>query len=110
MLMLFLYMRYATSGIIINTGILVNIANPKNMPESKTRTFFLSFTPLNCLTTTVRYLVLDLRSESKIEVKSKGNNIESNKILRRIHVMGITAKNIDAIKATFLPYILSEIL
>jgi hypothetical protein len=30
-----MYTRKPTSGIMVNAGIFVNIANPKNVPESK---------------------------------------------------------------------------
>src|ERR671930_2097144 len=43
-LLLFLFVeiiRYPTRGIIVNTGIFVNIANPRKIPESKTNGIFL---------------------------------------------------------------------
>ena len=52
--------RYATSGIIVNAGILVNMANPRNIPDKRYDsdavsatfpvlvTFFVSFIIINC--------------------------------------------------------------
>jgi hypothetical protein len=47
---------------------------------------------------------------SRIDVSMKGSCIVSRNILLIIHVKGITANNIEAIIATFLPYLYSVIL
>jgi energy-converting hydrogenase Eha subunit F len=90
--------RNATSGIIVNAGILVNIANPKNMPESKTRIFLLLL-----LVVLLLLLLASLAyNANNIEDKRKGRRIESSNILLKSQVIGITANNTDAINATFL--------
>src|SRR5437867_3528264 len=100
-------MKYAISGIIVNAGILVNIAKPRNTPESIVRSVLFGFSPLIGL---LCCLPWSLDIANNMDDKRKGRRIESNKILLNNHVLGITAKSNEATKPTFLLYFLSAIL
>jgi hypothetical protein len=79
-----------------NAGILVNIASPNNIPETK-----ISERLLDKLTA---------YSAVRIELSKNGSKSESNNIRRKIQENGMTANSTEATSATFLLYFLSAIL
>ena len=82
---------------MVNDGIFVKIAKPKEMPESS----------VNVLAYLSRIL---LSSIKRIEVSINGNIIESNTTLRVNHVDGVTAKSREENKATVGLNLRSDIL
>jgi hypothetical protein len=84
--------RNPTNKIIVNTGIFVNMANPRRTPESRVITNLLLLFKLLVLT----------RSAKNTEDKKKDNWIPSSDIRISNDVIGITANRVDAINATFL--------
>ena len=78
------------TGIMVKTGILVKIANPKKIPESKTRIFAV----LLRLSLFVFLIFREYRAKS-IEVKTKGSNRETSikaKVLKNVNRHDITIK------------------
>src|SRR4029078_2626358 len=98
--------RYPTTGIIVNAGFLVYIARPRKIPDNNTSRFLFMLILGHCWT--LLFFGLLMYIANRIEDKSKGMSKVSKYILRRIHVIGITAKRTDAIRATFLLYRLSD--
>jgi hypothetical protein len=96
-----------------NAGTFVNIANPKNVPESRIRTMFLSaLSSLLFLLLSVfdRPFFVFVYNANNIEDKRKGIRILSSTIILTSQLRGITANRTDAINATFLLYLNSAIL
>jgi energy-coupling factor transporter transmembrane protein EcfT len=97
LLLLFVYTRKPTKGIIVIAGILVKIANPKKIPESKIRIKLLFLLSL-LLFFEERFVY----NANNIEDNRKGIKIVSKSIHLLSQLRGITAKRTDAITATFL--------
>ena len=88
------YTRPAINGIIVKTGIFVNIAMPRQSPEKNTMMYL--------------FLASFVLSANSIDDKRNGNNIESKSILRITHVNGMTANKIEMMPALFFCHILYQ--
>src|ERR671926_107060 len=97
-------MRKATKGIMVNAGIFVKMAMPRNTPDSTIKILF--------LLSLIFFSDFDFLVETAINIERRrnGRRMGSNNIILVNHVTGNTAKRIEANNATFLLYLRSEIL